>query len=329
MEIEMISNTVFKRSVLKNIKKNKDVTVKPANAAKDAVVFAMPQSDNVVMSVKTGQNAVIAACNALACRGAKPVAVNVSLTLPRDFEEAYLKQLVRRISDQCGLAETNLGDIAVDVTAGVNTAIITATAVGVYADKPCAGKSGQDNHVQDIVMAGFIGQDGIRDVLGKYGEEAEKYYTRSFIETAAVPDEQLLVTKAAGIALDAGASYVHAAGEGGIFAALWNLAEEINSGIDIDFRKILVKQEIIEVCELFDINPYELSSLGCLLVTSRDGCGIVDLFRRNGLTARIIGRTTHDNAKILRMDDEVRYLDVPRSEEAERIIFDGWNGDRS
>ena len=64
-------------------------------------------------------------------------------------------------------------------------------------------------------------------------------------------------------------------------------------------------------------------------MTSRDGCGIVDLFRRNGLTARIIGRTTHDNAKILRMDDEVRYLDVPRSEEAERIIFDGWNGDRS
>ncbi|MGN0406859.1 MAG: AIR synthase related protein [Bacteroides sp.] len=329
MEIEMISNTVFKRSVLKNIKKNKDVTVKPANAAKDAVVFAMPQSDNVVMSVKTGQNAVIAACNALACRGAKPVAVNVSLTLPRDFEEAYLKQLVRRISDQCGLAETNLGDIAVDVTAGVNTVIITATAVGICADKPCGGKSGQDNHGQDIVMAGFIGQDGIRDVLEKYGEEAEKYYTRSFIETAAVPDEQLLVTKAAGIALDAGASYVHAAGEGGIFAALWNLAEEINSGIDIDFRKILVKQEIIEVCELFDINPYELSSLGCLLVTSRDGCGIVDLFRRNGLTARIIGRTTHDNAKILRMDDEVRYLDVPRSEEAERIIFDGWNGDRS
>lgn len=329
----MVSNTIFKRSVLKNIKKNKDIMIKPACEAKDAVVFAT-QGKNVVMSVKTGENAVIAACNSIACRGAMPVAVNVSVTLPREFDEGYLKQLVRKFSGQCELAGTSIGDIAVDVTAGVAAVVVTATAVGLCDDGDLhngsekVGHMDDDRKIQDIVMAGYIGQDGIKSVLDKYRTKAEEVYTGSFIDSAVVPDEQLLVVNAAKLALDAGASYVHAAGEGGIFAALWDFSEEIHSGIDVDFRKINVKQEIIEICELFDINPYALSSLGCLLVTSSDGCGIVDLFERNGINAQVIGRTTRDKAKILRLDDEIRYLDVPRSEETERIIFDGWNGDR-
>lgn len=136
------------------------------------------------------------------------------------------------------------------------------------------------------------------------------------------------MVKSAGIALEAGAEYLHAAGDGGIFAALWRMSEEIHAGIEVDFRKIPVRQEIIEICEIFNINVYELSSLGCLLMTLHRGYDIVNLFKSKGINARIIGHTTNSNAKILRTEDEVRYLEVPRTEESERIIIDGLDGKR-
>ena len=79
----MISDTIYKRSVLKNIKLNKNIITKPANAAGDAVVI----SGGTAVSVKTGINAVIASCNALAGAGAKTTVVNAAIVLPRGFDE--------------------------------------------------------------------------------------------------------------------------------------------------------------------------------------------------------------------------------------------------
>lgn len=48
--------------------------------------------------------------------------------------------------------------------------------------------------------------------------------------------------------------------EGGILAALWNISGAYEQGISFSLLKIPVSQEIIEVCELFDLNPYRLRS---------------------------------------------------------------------
>lgn len=323
----MISDTIYKRSVLKNIKLNKNIITKPANAAGDAVVI----SGGTAVSVKTGINAVIASCNALACAGAKTTAVNAAIVLPRGFDEKYLQQLINRLGDQCGLSDAVLGDVTVTVTGAVKEVIVTATAVGVCGkysvQKLCLDRNPEYSDM-DIVAVGCIGLDGTRTVLEKYGDEAAKLYTDAFIAKATASDEELSVVKSAGIALEAGADYLHAAGDGGIFAALWRLSEEMHAGIEVDFRKIPVRQEIIEICEIFNINVYELSSLGCLLMTLHRGYDIVNLFKSKGINARIIGHTTDSNAKILRTEDEVRYLEVPRTEESERIIFDGLDGKR-
>lgn len=322
----MISDTIFRRSVLKNIKSDKNICIRPVNAAGDAVVM----HDGTAMSVKSGDNAVIAACNALVCVGAKVQAVNTSIMLPQDFDEKYLKQFIKRLGSQCELFGAVLGDVAVNIINKAGEELLTASAVGRCCES--VGDAAYNNtdivavDNTDIVAVGSIGLSGIRSVLEKYRGEAARFYTDSFIEKANVSDEELSVSEIAEIALKSGAEYLHAAGDGGIFAALWRLAEEIHSGIDIDFRNIPVKQETIEICEIFDINPYELSSLGCLLMTSQKGYDIVNLFKNKGFDAKVIGHTTKTKAKILRIEDEVRYLDVPRMEESERIIYNGWDG---
>ena len=61
-------------------------------------------------------------------------------------------------------------------------------------------------------------------------------------------------------------SFVREAGEGGIFAALWNMAEACNAGFTVDMKKLPILQETIEVCEALELNPYEIASGGCAVL---------------------------------------------------------------
>lgn len=349
----MISDIVFKRSILNNITHNNSIAGKRERSPGAASIVGMKSSslfmegaggekaqEEAVMSVKSGCDAVIDACNELASRGVVPCAVNVSIILPADYDEEELKHLIAKLDNQCAVAGTCIGSIDAAATAEVLTAQLTACAVGAAGNEAqscheigvikrsggredeLAGSGYAKNYGKnlDIIMTGFAGQSGMRRIIQKYREDIEKVYDRAFVDSAYAGDEELFIYRQAKLAGEAGAECMCPAGEGGIFEALWRLSDRLNCGIDIDFRKIPVKQEIIEICELLRVNPYELSSLGCLLVTSSNGCGIVNLLKNNGCQASVIGCTTSDKARIIRLDGEIRYLDAPRNEESERML---------
>ena len=73
------------------------------------------------------------------------------------------------------------------------------------------------------------------------------------------------------------------------------MAEASGVGLDIDLKKIPIRQETVEICEYFDINPYELISSGCMLMAAPDGNGLVMALERAGSPATIIGKATEGN----------------------------------
>lgn len=114
--------------------------------------------------------------------------------------------------------------------------------------------------------------------------------------------------------------YMHDVSEGGIFGALWDMCEYGNVGLDVDIRSIPVRQEIIEICELFNVNPYELQSLGCLLMTADNDCDIINILNSNNIPAAVIGRIVKGNQRILHNKDEERFLTLPNQDEIFRCI---------
>ena len=56
------------------------------------------------------------------------------------------------------------------------------------------------------------------------------------------------------------------------------------------------------------------------LFTFFTGHDIIKILSDAGIKASAIGRTTADHNKILRNDDEVRYLDTPNRDEVYRFI---------
>lgn len=110
----------------------------------------------------------------------------------------------------------------------------------------------------------------------------EEYGAQKEVEDQTVPNEQdtdQIETGSAqrekksivwNIAQEAGASALYDMGEGGFLSALWKMAEASEVGLEADFRKVPVRQETIEVCEIFDLNPYKLQAEGSVLIGIRE-----------------------------------------------------------
>ena len=55
-----------------------------------------------------------------------------------------------------------------------------------------------------------------------------------------------------------------------------------------------MRQETIEVCEYFDLNPYELMAGGSLLILSSNGGELVRALDAAGVPAAVIGQSAPD-----------------------------------
>ena len=120
-------------------------------------------------------------------------------------------------------------------------------------------------------------------------------------------------------ALEAGATALYAMGEGGFLSALWKMAEASEVGLEADFRKVPIRQETIEVCEIFDLNPYKLQADGAVLIGIRGGEALVQRLRNEGFMAEIIGQTNSGNDRLLYSGSSARYLERPAEDELYRI----------
>ncbi len=100
--------------------------------------------------------------------------------------------------------------------------------------------------------------------------------------------------------------------KGGLFGALWNLGEAFGCGMRLRMSDIPMRQSVIEICNLYQINPWECDDKGVWLMICKNGRQAEELLRRAGLPAGEIGQITEKAERIFVDHDEVRYLNNPR-----------------
>lgn len=168
----------------------------------------------------------------------------------------------------------------------------------------------------ELVAAGCIALRGTVLLAHREKKELKKYFSEGFLYNCEKLERDYGVSgEVWKMAQSAGATSLFAMGEGGILSALWKMAEASQVGLQADLRKIPIRQETIEVCERFDLNPYYLMSEGALLIGIPSGENLVQEYRRMGLPAAVIGRTSSGNDRLLYSGGNVRYLDRPAQDE--------------
>ena len=108
------------------------------------------------------------------------------------------------------------------------------------------------------------------------------------------------------------AVFTFAVGENGILGGLWDFAEALHSGLEVDLRRIPIRQETVEITEFLELNPYEMDGTGSLLIAAEDSVNLLIRLSKNEIPAQSIGKLTEGNDRILLNEGRKGYLNKPR-----------------
>ena len=350
MKTGKISESILIRSVLRQIKNHENVVVKGAGVGEDCAFLSWEnpvsedrscekEQDNILaVSAQTvtlpiknaAYLAVMAAANNLAASGAIPSAATLALTLPEAAQESLLKEMMRQADSCCQQLNIQIAGGHTEVSSAVRWPVVTVTVMGA--------RQGREQHAHeesikkvksrpasaaglDIVVSKWIGMEGTSIIAGEKERELLKRYPNNLILMAKEQADYLSIASEAAIALKSGVYAMHDARNGGIFGALWEVSRKLGVGLCIDLKKIPVRQETIEICEFYNLNPYELLSGGALIMLTHHGQELVKSLEDEGISAAVIGSTNDGNDKIVTNQDETRYLEPPVPDEIYKLSF--------
>ncbi len=326
MKIGKVPENILKRSVFKQIHTKRPEVVLGAGVGEDCAAIKLADDETLVLSTDPitgtaqdiGTLAIQITANDLASAGAEPVGVLLTVLLPETVEEPELRHMMRQVEEACGAVNVQIMGGHTEVTAVVNQPLISVCGVGKVKDGRLISTAGAEPGM-DILVTKWIGIEGTSILAKEKEKELRTRFSAPFVEKAQRLDAFLSVVPEAAVAVQSGVGAMHDVTEGGIFGALWELAEASGVGLEIDMKKIPIRQETVEVCEFFGINPYQLISSGCMLMAAADGNALVRALEREGIPAAVIGKATDGNDRVLQNGGERRFLEPPKTDELYRV----------
>lgn len=284
--------------------------------------------------------------NNLRVGGYIPFAMTDSILMPSD-DERYMKRILIALT---ALAETYGLDIITghtEISDAVNKPIVTMTMMGrrktegkpdnidkpnesMVAEETVSEDVMSDHRLReasvslspenimsgmDIVMCGQTGIMGTVKLLKKHREGLLTRYSKTYLSDAEKLNDYMTIGNEVDIAIGEGICYSHDISTGGVYAALWEMADAADVGIDICHDSIPILQETIEICEYTDHNPYMIDGSGAVLFVTEHGSALSDRLYEAGYEASVIGHVTEGKDRTITHDDEKRFLTPPKYEE--------------
>lgn len=264
--------------------------------------------------------------NELAVQGVHAGSAEIRIEIPADMDKSRMHSIRNHIAKAMEKLETEdfqLEElhIAGEKCAALRVPQIVITAAGEIdqkeriADALLTARAGQD-----IVYAGWAGLEGMLRIIGEKEAELRERFTPAFIGQMKAYDSELCGLSKIAVADAMGVSVIRQVSRGGILASLWDLAKDTELGLNLDLKKIAVRQETIEVCEHFRLNPYQLASGGSFLMLTENGEALADALNQKGIQAAVIGQLTDSNDKIIHNGEDMRYIDRPAPDELMKVF---------
>lgn len=264
--------------------------------------------------------------NELAAQGVHAGSAEIRIEIPADMDKSRMHSIRNHIAKAMEKLETEDFQLEELHIAGEKCAALRVPQIVITA----AGETDQKERIadalltaragQDIVYAGWAGLEGMLRIIGEKEAELRERFTPAFIGQMKAYDSELCGLSKIAVADAMGVSAIRQVSRGGILASLWDLAKDTELGLNLDLKKIAVRQETIEVCEHFRLNPYQLASGGSFLMLTENGEALADALNQKGIQAAVIGQLTDSNDKIIHNGEDMRYIDRPAPDELMKVF---------
>ena len=312
---------------MKQLHYKRDEVILGPGIGEDCAALALAEDEILVMSTDPitgtakdiGKLAIQITANDLASAGAEPIGVMLTILLPDGTREIALKRIMEQMECACRKAKMQILGGHTEVTAVVNQPVVNVAGVA-KAKKGSLISTAGARAGMDIVVSKWVGIEGTMIFAKEKEAELKEHFPADFVDTAIGFDRYLSVVPEAAVATQSSVAAMHDVTEGGLFGALWEMAEASGVGLEIDLKKIPIRQETVEICEYFDVNPYGLISSGMMLMASADGNALVLALQEAGIPATVIGKATEGNDRVIIRDEERRFLEPPKTDELYKVL---------
>ena len=270
-----------------------------------------------------GIYALASIANELWMNGAEEIKVEVSAIIPPLVYKSRLNGMLKILRKICEEERIYLEKANGQIVSAVSLPLVCVTGVAKTSECLLDKKKEAVASGQGIILIGWSGMSGMLQVAEEKEMELREQFSPSFMKKILSYRGNVFGKKVIDIIKvnsTGNIMMVKHIGEGGILAALWEVAQETKLGLETDMKTFSVLQETVEVCECYRLNPYQLSSIGSFLVIAKEADVLAEKLRKCGVQAEVIGRMMDNNDKIIQNGEEIRYIDRPAPDEIYKIF---------
>ena len=269
-----------------------------------------------------------------AALGKTPKAAELTILLPVGTGEEELGGIIERTGRFIASENAVIRGISASALTGVTRPVLTVSAYPeenaadaggkIKAADACSKPAAAAGEKTPLYAAGYAGEAGAAIAALSDKEAICTRFTGVIAERMVsgadrcLPSAALL-SKSAQLARDG--ARIFAVGEGGIFAALYEMALQWDTGFSVDLKKIPIRQETVEICEFFDLNPYQLLSTGMFLaavpeelIKNESLFGEDGGLPGEGVRFTKIGTLAKAPKKEIVNGEEIRFLEKPQQD---------------
>ncbi|HQD41153.1 MAG TPA: AIR synthase family protein [Bacillota bacterium] len=268
-------------------------------------------------SNEIGRLAVHISCNDVAANGVEPFGLLFTILAPEGTTLEVLQDIVRQAAEEAASLKVEIIGGHTEITPAVNRIVVSTTAIGRAAKDRVVTSSGAKPG-DYIILTKWAGLEGTAIIAHDFEKRLRGRMDDALLESAQAMMGHISVVREGMIAGKMGATAMHDVTEGGVLGALWELAEASGVGLRIYEDKIPVRPETQAICEEFGLNPLKLISSGCMLITCRDGQGMLEALNREGIPASIIGEVVEEGRTLVSGERE-EPIDPPESDELYKV----------
>ena len=273
--------------------------------------YLVAKTDPITFATdEIGYYSVIVNVNDVVCTGATPKWFQSTILLPeKRTNEELIEEIFKSIHDTCDSLDISVIGGHTEVTVGIDRPIVIGSLLGEVEKEKLVKSSGVLPNDALILTKGIFIEG--TSIIGREKEDLLLYkgYNKDFIDKCknylfnpgiSIFNEALLANKNFKI------NAMHDPTEGGLSTGIAEMTIASNIGVLIEKEKIRILPEPLELSKIFHLDPMGTISSGSLLISINNefALDIIEILKKNKVSAEIIGKFTTANKKNVIIDKE-------------------------
>lgn len=289
---------ILKQSVLNFTGALRDDLLVGGGLGEDAALIRVPEgilvaASDPVTGATDGAGSLLVHINAndLACKGADPSWLVITLIVPDSLGVTFIRDIMREIHDTCAGLNIAIAGGHTELTDRYEQPVLSGTMLGITRYE-LSTRNIREGDV--ILLTGHAGLEGMSIIAHDRPELFAGLFTASELEEIRSWQGELSVLEPARI-LREYAHYMHDPTEGGLNGALYETARACGMGIRLYGDVLPVSPLTLRAARALNFSPYNLISSGMLIAVlpPEKTEEAQTRLKEKGITSSIAGEFVH------------------------------------